>query len=272
MQRIHIPSINELYETPVPAASSLRALRKGWQKHPLKVHAEGVHDLIDIRMFGIRGANHYHQENVAPYHMRIPGSIPHLLLRSDVAGRLCLANNYLRDYGMELFVFDAWRPQEVQFYCRNEWFPAYLRSKHPHWSDAKVHAEVNRYWADAYRTEAEIDQSCPPPHSTGAAVDLTIRAVDGPLLCMGSGFDDCSDMSHVDAYEHDGTYLHAPTAKMNRRVLVWLMHSLGFVGHPNEWWHYSFGDQAWAAAVSHQMGVEVPARYGAVNPLPFLEE
>ena len=31
-----------------------------------------------------------------------------------------------------------------------------------------------------------------------------------------------------------------------RQLLAEVMRSAGFVQHPNEWWHYSFGDQLWA--------------------------
>ena len=29
-------------------------------------------------------------------------------------------------------------------------------------------------------------------------------------------------------------------------LLHWLMHDEGFVGHTDEWWHFSWGDQMWA--------------------------
>ena len=31
------------------------------------------------------------------------------------------------------------------------------------------------------------------------------------------------------------------------RLLHWLMTEEGFAGHPDEWWHFSWGDQMWAA-------------------------
>ena len=30
------------------------------------------------------------------------------------------------------------------------------------------------------------------------------------------------------------------------RLLADVMEASGFAQHPNEWWHYSFGDQLWA--------------------------
>ena len=39
----------------------------------------------------------------------------------------------------------------------------------------------------------------------------------------------------------------AEEARANRRLLHWLMTEEGFAGHPDEWWHFSWGDQMWAA-------------------------
>ncbi|MEA1973540.1 MAG: M15 family metallopeptidase, partial [Candidatus Cloacimonadota bacterium] len=35
-------------------------------------------------------------------------------------------------------------------------------------------------------------------------------------------------------------------ALKNRRILYWAMIEEGFENYPDEWWHYSFGDQMWA--------------------------
>jgi len=39
------------------------------------------------------------------------------------------------------------------------------------------------------------------------------------------------------------------------------MASAGFARHPNEWWHFSVGDQLWAW-INHAPA----ARYGRVDP------
>ena len=46
-----------------------------------------------------------------------------------------------------------------------------------------------------------------------------------------------------------------------RSLLLSVMNQAGFVQHPNEWWHFSYGDQLWAW-VSHMS----KAHYGAFNP------
>ena len=38
-----------------------------------------------------------------------------------------------------------------------------------------------------------------------------------------------------------------PLQKKNRKLLFRLITREGFVNAPTEWWHYSYGDQYWAA-------------------------
>ncbi|MDE3116999.1 MAG: D-alanyl-D-alanine dipeptidase, partial [Pseudomonadota bacterium] len=62
-------------------------------------------------------------------------------------------------------------------------------------------------------------------------------------------FDDVTQLAHRDHFERalpDPAYSDEE-ARANRRLLHWLMSEEGFAGHPNEWWHFSFGDQLWAA-------------------------
>jgi len=50
-------------------------------------------------------------------------------------------------------------------------------------------------------------------------------------------------------------------ARPNRRLLPLLLMEEGFAGHPGEWWHFSWGDQLWAALT------ETPqAHYGLAVP------
>ena len=54
-------------------------------------------------------------------------------------------------------------------------------------------------------------------------------------------------------------------ARANRRMLYWLMIEAGFTNHPDEWWHYSYGDQMWA-----KLSNKPAAFYGAAEPAPEL--
>jgi D-alanyl-D-alanine dipeptidase len=121
-----------------------------------------------------------------------------------------------------------------------------LRKRRPDLSDEEIAAETGEYWA-----APTTDASAPSPHSTGGVIDLTLRwQGGGDFLWMGSLFDDASAVSHNDYFERapsDALFsFSADEARANRRLLYWLMVEEQFAANPNEWWHFSYGDQTWA--------------------------
>jgi zinc D-Ala-D-Ala dipeptidase len=209
-------------------------------------------ELVDVRDFEIAGANHYAESYNPPYFHRIPGATSRLLVRRTVCDRLRNANRKLRDLGIELFLFDAYRPLAVQNHFFYHWMPQHLRELHPDRDPAWIEQESARYWAPGARTLAEASAR-PPPHSTGGAVDLGLRHIQTlRILEMGTLFDDVSERSHVDYYERSPSAralsLTDREAQANRRILFHAMVSEDFECHPREWWHYSYGDQRWAQA------------------------
>lgn len=238
------------------------ALRPGYRDHPMNLTDPRIDDPVaELRDHGINGANAYHTPT-APYHHRIDGSVPDLLLRKPLIERLQGVNAQLADYGLELWVFDAWRPIAVQNHFHDRWMPDYLRGQHPDWDAARIAAETEKYWARG--ADGPINPLSPPPHATGSAVDLTIRYIGGAELFMGTIFDDVSEASNTDAFEGDAPLMaFSPReARANRRLLYWLMTEAGFANNPTEWWHFSCGDQMWARI----KGVE--AAYYSTAPVP----
>jgi len=76
--------------------------------------------------------------------------------------------------GLELFLFDAWRPRAVQAYFHDVWMPRELKRRNPGLAGEALTEEVERYWA------APSDSAdSPAPHATAAAVDLTLHWKDG---------------------------------------------------------------------------------------------
>ncbi|CUH15758.1 D-alanyl-D-alanine dipeptidase [Jannaschia seosinensis] len=220
--------------------------RTGYRSHPVDLSdPRGGDPMTDLRDCGIAGANAYHV-GLPPYHAPVTGAVPDLLLRAPLAERLAGVNARLAPYALELWVFDAWRPVAVQNYFHDRWMPARLRALHPDWSEDRIATETERYWARGAR--GVIDPASPPPHATGAALDLTIRRRDGAELFMGTIFDDVSEASNTAAFEAepDGLAFSAREARANRRLLYWLMAEAGFANNPTEWWHFSRGDQMWA--------------------------
>ncbi|HEY9615587.1 MAG TPA: M15 family metallopeptidase, partial [Microcoleaceae cyanobacterium] len=51
----------------------------------------------------------------------------------------------------------------------------------------------------------------------------------------------------------------------HRQVLSNCLIAAGFTQHPNEWWHFSYGDQMWAWLTNQaKPAASINAHYGAV--------
>jgi len=112
----------------------------------------------------------------------------------------------------------------------------------------QVIADVGRFWA----TPSE-DPATPPPHSTGAAVDLSLADAAGRPLAMGSPIDAIGAVSEPNYFaavaascSDSAERLQALEWHRRRQLLAAAMQAAGFEQHPNEWWHFSWGDQMWA--------------------------
>ena len=160
--------------------------------------------------------------------------------------RLLEAQQRLLDHdpSLRLSIFDAWRPIAVQAFMVEHSIAELCRERgvEVRSGDAfdQVVADVGRFWAAPSR-----DPATPPPHSTGAAVDLTLSSSDGTPLAMGGEIDAIGAVSEPQHYagreDSDAQRWH-----QRRQLLADVMEASGFAQHPNEWWHYSFGDQLWA--------------------------
>ena len=238
-------SLAEYRSRPIGDQGTARDCKSGFRAHPIaRSNVHFAEKLMDIRAFGIAGENFYHSARNPPYWRRINGAIPDLLVRQGAAQKLARINARLAEADLELFLFDAWRPRAVQAYFHDVWMPAELRRRDPSLRGDALTREVERYWA-----APSADADSPAPHATGAAVDLTIRWRGGEALWMGSIFDDATDLAHRDRFEDrrsDAMSFSDEEARANRRLLHWVMAEEGFAGHPDEWWHFSWGDQLWA--------------------------
>ena len=167
-------------------------------------------------------------------------------LRLGVVQRLLDAQQQLveHDPRLRLSIFDAWRPIAVQAFMVHHSIAELCRERgveaRSGYAFDQVVADVGRFWAAPSR-----DPATPPPHSTGAAVDLTLSSSDGTPLAMGGEIDAIGAVSEPQHYagREDS---EARRWHQRRQLLAEVMGSAGFAQHPNEWWHYSFGDQLWA--------------------------
>jgi len=104
-------------------------------------------------------------------------------------------------------------------------------------------------------TQFIADPDLCPPHTTGGAIDLTlVRSKNGTELPMGTPVDAIDDRAFTWHREI------AAAAQKNRRLLFDAMTGAGFVNLASEWWHFSYGDQYWAAFLG-----EHSARYDSLD-------
>ncbi|MDD2678045.1 MAG: M15 family metallopeptidase [Candidatus Paceibacterota bacterium] len=242
-------SIEDFYSKKIPNLNKVRTKKKEAKKVPINSWSSFYKErLKDIKKAGLAGENYYYRKNNPPYFQKIPGSIPYLLLRESLVEKLKNINKKLEKIGLEVYLFDGYRPIAVQQYIRDVWLMAYLKKQKPFWPKEKIKKEINKYWA---KVNLNTLAKTPPPHSTGGALDLTLRKIKtGDLITMGSQFDILKENAFTDYFENlrakKKLSFYEIEAMENRRLLYWLMASEGFANNPNEWWHYSWGEQVWA--------------------------
>ncbi|MBI5705619.1 MAG: hypothetical protein HZC36_01365 [Armatimonadetes bacterium] len=137
--------------------------------------------------------------------------------------------------GYVIGVTDAWRPFERQKRIY-EFMLRCAREAYPDRPDAALRRTVNRV-VHAY------DRKAPPGHCTGAAVDVNLLDLNGNTLDVSAPFD---------RFAASRTYTLGldRQAQERRTILVEAMLGAGFSNCRDEWWHYSYGDAAWAVRLA----------------------
>lgn len=205
----------------------------------------------------------------APYGERSPYSV-----RQSVLKRLHQAQDSLQQQrpGWGILIFDAYRPLAVQQFMVDYSIDALARSRDldpqtlTHEQRQHLAHDVQQFWA-----VPSSDPATPPPHSTGAAIDITLADPSGHPVSMGSPIDELSPRSYPDhfapvsdpdspTYDPIGATVHR-----RRQLLRQVMLEAGFSGHPKEWWHFSYGDQMWVWHTRQSTETPTqPAFYGRV--------
>jgi len=141
----------------------------------------------------------------------LPGYLANrAFLRREAAAALGRVQRRLREQGLGLKVFDAYRPVRATL-AMVEWTKRVNRPD----------LLTNGYIASRSR------------HNLGLAIDLTlIDRSTGRELEMGTPFDTFSAAAH--------TANAVGEAAANRRRLIDAMEAEGFVNYDQEWWHFSY--------------------------------
>jgi D-alanyl-D-alanine dipeptidase len=127
-----------------------------------------------------------------------------LYARHIVAESLAVAQRAARARGLQLKVYDAYRPLSIQRLM---------------WSIVPD----ERYVADPAKGSR---------HNRGCALDLTLCDSTGQELNMGTGYDEFTERAAATYTDLD------PTVLGNRRLLQSIMSDAGFDVLPSEWWHF----------------------------------
>lgn len=208
----------------------------------------------------------------APYGDKSP-----YFLRQGVLDRLLKAQTELQQVhpGWKMQIFDAYRPIAVQQFMVNHAYDELLQEKGG--GDRSLSSEqqqtllqeVYQFWAPP-----SDNPDTPPPHSTGAALDVTLMDEQGQPVEMGSPIDELSIRSYPDYFaplsplrpDSDQTpEIECDRAHTHRQLLLQVMSTAGFQRHPNEWWHFSYGDQYWAWLMGEREQTNLKAVYGAIE-------
>lgn len=134
------------------------------------------------------------------------------LLQTEAATALMRVQARLRPKGLQLKIWDAYRPKFAQKFLWKV-FPDERFVAHP---------KKN------------------PKHCAGIAVDLTLADLGGNELPMPTGYDEFSRRAHRSYEGSPKLASSSKEARRNRAILEKAMEAEGFRGLPTEWWHFEY--------------------------------
>ncbi|MDO8335705.1 MAG: M15 family metallopeptidase [Candidatus Saccharibacteria bacterium] len=169
-----------------------------------------------------------------------------ILVRETVAKKLQrAAKNVPEKY--QLILRAGHRPIEVQYKLLEMVKQSYIQDN-PHASGAESLAFARKYVADP---SIKL-----PPHCCGAAIDMDmIDTTTGQLVDFGCPMNTDGEIAHVYSEQISASQAN------NREILREALLDAGFAPNPNEWWHFSYGDQNWVNFYDKPNAI-----YGLIEP------
>lgn len=272
----------EFWDKPIPSNSPEKSAAT-YHEVPIDFSDSRYREaLLPLKKYGVDGEAFYSVKDGSnfPYNECICEGKRSLSSRKSVAEKLRAVNHELARHNLELHVFDAYRSVECQTAL---WKHFMKQAKKALGADASNDALVK--YASNYCSNPTFfkkdDWHTWPTHSTGGAVDLTLkRKGRAELLYMGGVFDDDSIVSKTNFYELSEisdsnvpqanaavitvprSSISAEEAQRNRRILYWTMLKHGFSNYHNEWWHFDYGNQMWVQSSREQS--KPKAFYGTI--------
>lgn len=185
-------------------------------------------------------------------------------LRSGVIEKLKNAKEILQNLpgrsGWNFKIWDGYRPLSTQKKLYDNYFNI-LKEKYPLLEDKRLHEATG-----IFVFPPSYDPTNPSPHNTGGAIDLTLVDENSVEIPMGTQFDEFNVRSFTDHFKESNDSIDPnavcadlPKGKAslypenecrafhkNRMLLKKVLEEAGFVNYHEEWWHFSYGDAAWA--------------------------
>lgn len=216
---------------------TIKPVKRPFHSVPIIDCGEALVDLLKTGLFAYEDPHPYKAAG-APY-----GDASPFMLREGVAARLMATADSLKKERPEwrIKIYDGYRPLPVQAHMVAHTFCELARAEGLEPLKTSE-AQRDALFKKVYRIWSPPNQNplTPPPHSTGAAVDVTLVDEHGADLDMGSPIDLNDPVSNpyyfIDKH---------PAINNNRALLCHVMEAQGFLRHPEEWWHFSYGDQLW---------------------------
>jgi len=188
-------------------------LTNRWDDYKKQVKKDSVKRMVELKTTipGIVYDLRYATTNNFMKRLMYPANTVVTFLRLPAANALQKVQSALKEKGLGLKIFDAYRPWSV----------------------------TAKFWELVHDGRYVANPSNGSGHNRGIAVDLTIiNLKTGLELNMGTGFDNFTDSAH-----HAFTRLPEEILQ-NRILLKSAMEKYGFSTYENEWWHYSWPGSA----------------------------
>jgi D-alanyl-D-alanine dipeptidase len=215
----------------------------------------GNEPLIPLESVGVAFESYYAKTDGKnpPFGCAIEGSRKDVWLRKSVAEKLARVNERLRPFDAELFVLDGHRTIACQQGLWN-FYTAKAKQENPNGGEQEYRAYAVQFVIDPVSFD-KIDSRTWPAHTSGAAVDLTLRdSFTGELLDMGVKYEEDGDLdaSVGDYFERQlaaGLIDENDERLQNRRLLNWAMTREGMLNETAKVvWHYDWGNQIYVRA------------------------
>lgn len=158
-------------------------------------------------------------------------ALPNYFIRKSVGQKIIDVSYDFLTKGFYLEIFEMYRDINKQ---RREFeeIKNIMIQRYPDATDEQIYN---------YTVEFIADPDVFPPHTTGGAIDVRLLDNEKKIVDMGNEINDPSERSHF--YTDNLTDIQMKNRYLLREVF--LKH--GFAPLATEWWHFSYGDNYWAA-------------------------